>query len=211
MLRWPWFLSPMSKTFMCTSPSHSAVAGLWLSSGSQPYQGQFTWPSTLTFGWLTVPLLFWFTASSTCGEEGSLPLTRNTEYNESQSLIMTLLSTCRQTQLTQPSGFLRTSCSPTVYFPQPKTYLPWCYASPSQWWAGCVYPDFFSLILTTSKQDLKKKLSPSCIYLQDSTQSTVLKLYSIYQCTSRISIYHCSFNDGQVRKLAHLKLRAVLN
>lgn len=36
--------------FICTSPSHCAVAGLWFSLESQPPQEPFSWPSILTFG-----------------------------------------------------------------------------------------------------------------------------------------------------------------
>lgn len=35
--------------FICTSPSHGAVAGLWFSLGSQPSQEHFPWCSTLTW------------------------------------------------------------------------------------------------------------------------------------------------------------------
>lgn len=35
--------------FICTSPSHGAVAGLWFSLDSQPPQEQFFWPRILTF------------------------------------------------------------------------------------------------------------------------------------------------------------------
>ena len=151
---------------------------------------------------LATPLLFLLTASLTCRERVSLPITRNTEYNKSPSDIMALLSTYRQTQMIQPSRLLGPKTLQFWFFIllQPSTFAQCCHIFSSHWWAVCVYPNFFSLIWPEVNKTLKRNLSPSCFYIKNSSQCAALDLYSEYHCTSPISIYHCFFNDGESKE-----------
>jgi len=125
----------------------------------------------------------------------SLPVTGNTEYSKSRSGIIALLSTYRQTQLTQPRGLVRPktsrfSDSLFLHSPVPLPCAATYFEVSDE--LGVYIPISSHSSWPEANKTLKNKIS--FLLLSPGFCSwTAPELYSVYQRTSHISIYHCNF------------------